>query len=303
MEVPAVLEAVRYFFLRALRNMRQWPFLCSAAILTMAVSLATIATFFLIVVNIEQLAARWTQEIQVIAYLQRTPSSQELPDLIKKMEQLDGVEQVAYVSPSEAMERFRERLGEDAALLEGIRSDLLPASFEIGLHREFRSQQGIEAIVAQLENLIPVDDLRYGQTWLERFNNFISMLRFVGAFLGGFLLFATLFIVANTIRLTLYARRDELEIMALVGATMRFIKIPFILEGAIQGFVGGLLSLLFLSVSFSLIISRGLNAFWLTPVDFDLLFLSANQQLLLVLAGVVLGVLGSLSSLRRFVRI
>jgi len=298
-----VLEAVRYFFLRALRNMRQWPFLCSAAILTMAVSLATIATFFLIVVNIEQLAARWTQEIQVIAYVQRTPSPKELPDLIAKMEQLDGVAQVAYVSPADAMERFRDRLGEDAALLQGIRSDLLPASFELTLRQEFRSQQGIEQIIAQLESLIPVDDLRYGQTWLERFNNFISMLRFVGAFLGGFLLFATLFIVANTIRLTLYARRDELEIMALVGATMRFIKIPFILEGAIQGFIGGLLSLLFLSVSFSLIISRGLNAFWLTPVDFDLLFLSGTQQLLLVLAGVVLGVLGSLSSLRRFVRI
>lgn len=298
-----MLEAVRYFFLRALRNMRQWPFLCSAAILTMAVSLATIATFFLIVVNIEQLAARWTQEIQVIAYLQSAPSPRELPELINKMEQIVGVEQVTYVAPQEAMERFRERLGEDAALLQGVRPDLLPASFELGLRPEYRSQQGIGVIIEQLESLIPVDDLRYGQTWLERFNNFISMLRFVGAFLGGFLLFATLFIVANTIRLTLYARRDELEIMALVGATMRFIKIPFILEGAIQGFVGGLLSLVFLSVSFSLIISRGLNAFWLTPVDFDLLFLTANQQLLLVLAGVVLGVLGSLSSLRRFVRV
>lgn len=298
-----MLETVRYFFLRAVRNMRQWPFLCSAAILTMAVSLATIATFFLIVVNIEQLAARWTQEIQVIAYVQRPPSSQELPELIKKMEQLDGVEQVAYVSPSEAMERFGERLGNDAVLLQGVRSDLLPASFELALHPEFRSQEGIEKIIDQLESLIPVDDLRYGQTWLERFNNFISMLRFVGAFLGGFLLFATLFIVANTIRLTLYARRDELEIMALVGATMRFIKIPFMLEGAIQGFIGGLLSLLFLSISFSLIISRGLHAFWLTPLDFDLLFLTASQQLVLVLAGVVLGVLGSLSSLRRFVRI
>ena len=298
-----MLEAVRYFFLRALRNMRQWPFLCSAAILTMAVSLATIATFFLIVVNIEQLAARWTQEIQVIAYLQSAPSPRELPELINKMEQIVGVEQVTYVAPQEAMERFRERLGEDAALLQGVRPDLLPASFELGLRPEYRSQQGIGVIIEQLESLIPVDDLRYGQTWLERFNNFISMLRFVGAFLGGFLLFATLFIVANTIRLTLYARRDELEIMALVGATMRFIKIPFILEGAIQGFVGGLLSLVFLSVSFSLIISQGLNAFWLTPVDFDLLFLTANQQLLLVLAGVVLGVLGSLSSLRRFVRV
>lgn len=298
-----MLETIRYFFLRALRNMRQWPFLCSAAILTMAVSLATVATFFLIVINIEQLATRWTQEIQVIVYLKNVPGAQELPQLIKQLEDLTEVEAVSYVSPSAAMERFKSRLGEDASLVEGIRPDLLPASFELGLHPRFRSQEGIEAVIVQVKNVLQVEDLRYGQTWLERFNNFINMLRFVGAFLGSFLLFATLFIVANTIRLTLYARRDELEIMALVGATMKFIKIPFMLEGAIQGLLGGLLSLLFLAASFTLIISRGLNAFWLTPVDFDLLFLTATQQLLLVLAGVLLGVLGSLSSLRRFVRI
>ncbi|MFO7764901.1 MAG: permease-like cell division protein FtsX [Pelovirga sp.] len=298
-----MLEAIRYFSLRALRNMRQWPFLCMAAILTMAISLATIATFFLIVVNIEQLAARWTGEIQVIAYLNTPPSQQDVVRLTEDLEQIEGVETISYVSPAAAMERFRDHLGTDESLLEGIRADLLPASFEIGLLPEFRHQEGIEIIVARLEEILPVDDLRYGQTWLERFNTFINMLRFIGAFLGGFLLFATLFIVANTIRLTLYARRDELEIMALVGATMRFIKIPFMLEGAIQGFIGGLLSLMFLGVSFSLIISRGVDAFWLTPVDFDLLFLTAGQQLLLVVAGVVLGVLGSLSSLRRFVRI
>ncbi|MFO7576761.1 MAG: permease-like cell division protein FtsX [Pelovirga sp.] len=298
-----MLETIRYFFLRALRNMRQWPFLCMAAILTMAVSLATVATFFLVVVNIEQLATRWTEEIQVIAYLKSAPAAAAVPDLRARLEALDEVERVTYIAPAEAMKRFRESLGEDASLLQGIREDLLPASFEVTLLPDFRTRQGIDSVIARLNDILPVDDLRYGQTWLERFNNFISMLRFVGMFLGGFLLFATLFIVANTIRLTLYARRDELEIMALVGATMRFIKIPFMLEGAIQGLLGGLLSLVFLALSFSLIISRGLNAFWLTPTDFDLLFLTAPQQVLLVFSGVLLGVLGSLSSLRRFVRL
>jgi cell division transport system permease protein len=298
-----VLETLRYFILRALRNMRQWPFLCFAAIVTMAVALATVATFFLIVVNIEQLASRWTEEIQIIAYLQSPPDANQLPDLVTQLEALPEVSSVVYVSPAHAMDQFKERLGQDQSLLEGIRDNLLPASFELGLHSDFRNQQGIEAVIDQLNEILQVDDLRYGQQWLERFNTFIRMLRFVGIFLGGFLLFATLFIVANTIRLTLYARRDELEIMALVGATMRFIKIPFLLEGAIQGFVGGILSLVFLVVSFSLVISRGMNAIWLMPTDFDLLFLSASQQLLLVLSGVVLGTLGSLTSLRQFVRI
>ncbi len=298
-----MLDKIRYFILRALRNMRQWPFLCTASILTMAIALATVATFFLVVVNVEQLALRWTQEIQVIAYLEKAPSQNDLADLTQNLNNISGVESVTYVSQDDAMQRFKKQLGEDASLLEGVTSDLLPASFELGLASKFRNQQGIASVIEQLEGFLEVDDLRYGQKWLERFNSFAQMLRFVGIVLGGFLLFAALFIVSNTIKLTLYARRDELEIMALVGATMRFIKIPFMLEGAIQGLLGGLLSLFFLTISFVFIISRSLNSFWLTPSHFELLFLTPNQQVILVLSGVALGILGSLSSLRRFVRL
>jgi len=298
-----VLDKIRYFIMRALRNMRQWPFLCSASILTMAIALATVATFFLVVVNIEQLTLRWTKEIQVIAYLEKAPKTQDIATLTKKLKSFPEVESVNYVSQADAMERFKKHLGADASLLEGVNKDLLPASFELGLHPDYRNQQGIATVVELLENNLAVDDLRYGQKWLERFTNFVQMLRFVGIILGVLLLFGALFIVSNTIKLTLYARRDELEIMALVGATMRFIKIPFMLEGAIQGLLGGMLSLAFLFLSFVFVISRGLNTFWLTPADFDLLFLTLNQQIILVLSGVALGILGSLSSLRRFVRI
>jgi len=298
-----VLEKIRYFILRAIRNMSQWPLLCSASILTMAVALATMASFFLVVVNIEQLAHSWTKEIQVIAYLEKAPRQNEISSLVKKLEQFKEVESVKYVSKDEALKRFRARLGDDASLLEGVSHDLLPASFEIGLQEQFRNQAGIKKVIEQLENTLDVEDFRYGQQWLERFNSFVGMLRFVGLVLGGFLLFAALFIVSNTIKLTLYARRDELEIMALVGATMRFIQIPFLLEGAIQGLLGGILSLAFLGLIFKLVIARSLASFWLTPADFQLLFLPLNQQAVLVAAGVLLGILGSLSSLRRFVRI
>ncbi len=298
-----MLESLRYFIFRALRNMRQWPFLCVASVLTMAVALATVATFFLVVVNVEQLAKRWTSEIQVIAYLDSPPSQSELPGLVKMIKEYPEVDSVLFVSQQEAMARFKERLGNDQGLLEGVSASILPASFEISLLSEYRTQEGVSGIIQKLESALGTKDLRYGQEWLQRFNNFVRMLRYVGMILGGFLLLAALFIVSNTIKLTLYARRDELEIMALVGATMRFIKIPFMLEGAIQGFVGGLLSLVFLGLSYSLVIARSLNGFWLTPTDFDLLFLTFSQQLILVCSGILLGVLGSLSSLRRFVRI
>ncbi len=298
-----MLENIRYFVRRALRNMRQWPLLCSAAVLTMAVALATVASFFLVVLNIEQLAASWTQEVQVVAYLEKSPKPQELPGLLQTLQAFPELETARFVSQDEALKRFRKRLGEDASLLEGVDRNILPASFELGLKKEFRNQKGIDQVIKRLESTIEVDELRYGQQWLERFNTFVDMLRFVGMVLGGFLLFAALFIVSNTIKLTLYARRDELEIMALVGATMRFIKIPFLLEGALQGFAGGLLALVFLAGSFKILIEQSIKSFWLTPANFELLFLSFNQQLGLVAAGVLLGSLGSLTSLRRFVRI
>lgn len=298
-----MLEKIRYFIRRAVRNMRQWPLLCTAAILTMAVALATVATFFLVVVNVEQLASNWTREIQVVAYLEKAPTQRELPALVKKLETFPEVAAVSYVSPAAALARFKSRLADDASLLEGVDRDLLPASFELALKPEFRNQEGIDKVIERLDNTLVVEDLRYGQKWLERFNSFVDMLRFVSLVLGGFLLFAALFIVSNTIKLTLYARRDELEIMALVGATMRFIKIPFLLEGALQGLLGGIVSLGFLAISFQFVIKRSLTSFWLTPADFDLLFLTPGQQLILVIAGVMLGLLGSLTSLRRFVRV
>jgi cell division transport system permease protein len=302
-EAPAVLERLSYFIFRALRNMRQWTFLCSASILTMAVALACVASFFLVVVNIEQLAQRWTEEIQIVAYLDQPIPTEQRAALMKELKDFPEVEAVVYVSPQEAMDRFKERLHDDTSLLDGVSDDLLPASFELGLAVQYRNQEGIDRVSEKLAALLDLDELRYGQSWLERFTNFIHMLRFVGVVLGAFFLLAALFIVSNTIRLTLYARRDELEIMALVGATMHFIKIPFILEGAVQGLIGGIVSLLFLLFSFRFIIAHGLHSFWLTPADFDLLFLSVSQQLLLVLSGVLLGMLGSLASLRRFVHI
>ena len=298
-----MLENIRYFIRRALRNMRQWPVLCTAAILTMAVALATMATFFLVVANIQGLANSWSEEVQVVAYFQSPPARNQLSPLIRQVESFPDVEQAIYISKAEALKRFETRLGNDADLLEGVSRDLLPASLEITLKAGSHNREGVARVVTELKKDTHFDDLRFGQEWLERFENFVDLLKFVGLVLGSFFLLAALFIVSNTIKLTLYTRRDELEIMALVGATKRFIQIPFLLEGALQGFAGGVLSLGFLILSFQLLLRKSLQSFWLTPVGFDPVFLDGNQQLILVLCGVMLGFLGSLVSLRKFVRL
>ncbi|MDT8420650.1 MAG: permease-like cell division protein FtsX [Desulfuromonadales bacterium] len=298
-----MLDKSSYFIRRALRNMRQWPFLCTASVLTMAVALASVATFFLVVMNVQLMATKWSEDLQVVAYLEQQPGNAQLAQLLADIEKFPEVTTVKFVSNKEAMQRFRSRLGGESDLLDGVREDILPASLELSLLPEYRNRTGVEQVVRRLEAHVDSGDIHYGQDWLERFETFVAVLKIVSQALGGFLLLAALFIVSNTIRLTLYARRDELEIMALVGATLRFIKVPFLLEGALQGLLGGVLALVILSAVFNLFLSPVIQSFWLTPAGIELVFLDFNQQLLLVSAGVLLGIFGSLSSLRKLVQI
>jgi cell division transport system permease protein len=145
-------------------------------------------------------------------------------------------------------------------------------------------------------------ELHYAREWLERFEAFLLLLRTVGAALGGFLALAALVIVTNTIKLTLYARQDELEAMTMVGATALFIKLPYLIEGALQGLCGGLLALLVSFVAYRTMLRESLGSLLLlTGID-AIHFLPPVWQVLVVAAGVLVGLLGSLLALRKFVR-
>jgi len=235
--------------------------------------------------------------------VEKSPDAAVLNSWEKTITGLPEVSKVEVVSRTTALERFRQRLGADAALLAGVESDILPASLVISLQPEARNRAGVERVVRQLREGLGLRDLRYGQDWLDRFEAFLDLLRTGFVVLGGFLLFATLFIVANTIKLTLYARKDELEVMSLVGGTPWFIKAPFVLEGAIQGVAGGGLAVAGAALIFHGFLQRGLSTLLLAAGVDGITFLPATYQLLLVGLGILLGVSGSLLSLRRLVRV
>lgn len=292
-----------YLIRRALRNMRQSPFLCTAAIGTVTVSLCILTFFAIIVINVQQLTQHWSREVQVVAYLDQVPSKKTLRALIGEAEALTEVENVDFISREQAYDDFRVRLGDDAILLDGLEKDFLPASLRMSLKEKHRNRAGVENVVTHLKAKKTFSDFRYGQDWLERFEAFVGLIKLAGAILGGFLLFATLFIVANTIKLTVYARRDELEIMSLVGATPLFIKTPFLIEGALQGAVGGLLALGFSYTLYALFLHRGLESLLLATGVETVMFLPSHFQTMVIVTGTLLGVFGSLLSLRKFVRI
>ncbi len=291
---------LRYFFGRAMTNIRQNLFVNAVTVGTITLALLIVALFMLLVVNLENAAESWSERVQVTVYFDRDLASQEQADLQRRIQTLPGTAKVTWVSRDEAFRRFKMRLKGQDTLLEGVRPDILPTSFEIALKRNNRSSEAVEAYVSRLKTLPGIGEIQYGEEWVRRFNTFLTFMRLVGALVGGFLLVAVVFIVSNTIRLTIYARRDELEVMSLVGATRLFIKMPFLIEGLLQGVAGGLLSLLLLVLFYQLFLHNAGNFLTFNPASSGLAFLPVEFMVALVLAGALLGFLGSLTSLRRF---
>lgn len=285
------------------RNLRQTPVLCSAAIGTVAVALMIIGFFAIVVINVQQVAQQWSREIQVVAYFDKVPDPDKVQQWKTRLEAMAEIERVQFVSRDEAFKRFKQRLGDDADLLDGVGTDFLPASLEIVLFEDNQNKIGVESVVGQLKQIPELADVSYEPEWLERFDAFVGLLKVAGFVFGGFLLFAALFIVANTIKLTLYARREEIEIMTLVGGTPLFIKMPFLIEGALQGVVGGVLALAGVWVVFTLVLQEGLYGILMVTGTDGILFLSSLQQWGMVSCGLILGLTGSVLSLRKFVRI
>ena len=291
-----------YFFRRALRNMQQSPVLSLASVGTIAVALALLAFFAIAVLNVQQLTASWGESLAIVAYLDEVPGDSVIKGWISDIERYPEVDKVDFVSRDQAFERFRKRLGDDAELVEGLGPEVLPASLEISLADQWRNETAVTAVVDRLRVDHRFTDLQYGQGWLEKLEAFLLLLRMSGAALGGFLVFAALVIVANTIKLTLYARQDELDAMVMVGATSLFIKLPFLVEGTLQGILGGLTALGLSFLAFAVVLQKSLGSLLLiTGID-TIHFLPLAWQIMLILGGGLIGLLGSLFALRKFVR-
>lgn len=290
-----------YFVGRAVLNMRQNTLVNILTVRTITLALLIVSLFLLVYVNLETTADEWSGKIQVVAYLDKEPLPQDLSVMMNRIKAIDGTAGVAYVSKVKAMERFRSRLKGQESLLDGVPADVLPASLEITLKRKTREDVAMDAYVRQLKKVPGIDEVQYGEEWVRRFNAFMNFVRFAGALLGAFLLLAVLFIVSNTIKLTIYARKDELEVMELVGATSLFIKTPFLIEGAVQGAIGALLSQLILVASYYGFLHSANNFLNFSGAVSGLSFLPPSYVAGIFGGGIALGFLGSIFSLKHFI--
>jgi len=292
---------LRYFLARAILNIRQNSFINLVTIFTIALGLLIISLFLLLLVNLEGASQEWSRQVQVTVYLDKEPSPQELAELRLRIQAVSGADGVTFIGKEEALKRFRARLKGQESLLEGVAADVLPASLEITLKRGSRDSDSVETFVGRLKKIPGVGEIQYGEEWVRRLTTFMTFARLIVTFIGGFLLIAVLFIVSNTIKLTIYARRDELELLSLVGATRFFIKAPFLIEGTIQGLAGSLLALILLTGSYYGILYNAGDFLSFSPTSAGLAFLPLEYLAAILITGVLLGFLGSLASLKRFV--
>jgi cell division transport system permease protein len=295
--MSGLLAQLRHFVRSAWLGLRGSPLPAAVAVATIAVSLFLVGLFALLLSNMGGILERFGREVRLTAYVEPGVPAAAQRALLERARRAEGVASAELVTREQALERFRERLGGDSALLEGLEENPLPASLEVALAPAVRSAEGLARVARTLEGLDGVAEVTHGHAWVEGYARAVALLRAAALALGGVLGLAALVIVTNTIRLAVYARRDEIEILMLVGATRTFVAIPFLLEGLVQGTLGGLLALGVLFGAF-----RGLGGSLEGAVTFLLghaepTFLDAGACAALVAAGAALGVVGSAAAL------
>jgi cell division transport system permease protein len=295
--VTRLSARLAYFGRTALRGLAASPLPSGVAVITIATTLLLVGALALLVANMQGLLDRVARDLRVSAYLADDLSDSARTELLQRARTLPGVASVTLVDKQEALRRFQAGAGGRSGLLEGLDENPLPASLELSLATQARSAAGLRRLSEAVAALPGVVQVSSSQDWVDGYVRAVDLVRAVGGVLGGVLGLAALLIVANTIRLAVYARRDELEILALVGASRAVVGIPFVLEGALQGTAGGTLALGLLYALFRLL-APALGPDLALVLGFvEPRFLTPVGMAALVAAGTALGILGSLLSL------
>jgi cell division transport system permease protein len=226
------------------RGLRATPFVFAISVGTMAAGLLLLAGYLLVVDNMRGALDRFGRELRLVAFLSDAAAARnEAEEVSVALRGIDGIAGAAYVSKDRALARLREDLGAEAGILDAMPRNPLPASFEIDVDPRFRKPASLRGLAARVRAIPGVEEVRFGEDWAQSYARLLQALEWIGVGFGGFLLLALGAIVAGTVRLAVHARADEIEIQRLVGAGGLFVRLPFYLEGALQGAVAAVVAL------------------------------------------------------------
>jgi cell division transport system permease protein len=278
----------------AMRDLRRAGRIGLAAILLIALSLTALGGFWLLSLNLGRAIDQWGDRVRVIAYLKDEPPAAKLEDLLQRIEAVGGIQRLRYVSKAEALGTLKRSLGSQADVAEQLPRNPLPASVEVTPDATIATPEGTRALVDRLVTLPEVEEVQGGSQWVDGLEQFRRLFQGVGLVIGAVLAVAAILTVTTATTLVLHLRRDEMEIMRLVGATEHVIRAPRLVQGMAQGLVAAIMALAALEIAYALAVPR-LEP--LLPVTIGLervTFLSPLQALALIGAGTMLGALGGL---------
>jgi len=264
-----------------------------------AISMTIFGIFLIAYYNMEVIVNKWREKFQFVVYLQDNISKKDMKNLKNHFSAIEGIDRYIYVSKDEALKKFKKRLNQNQTILDNLDVNPLPASFEIKFKRKYRQYNNIKSIAGEVIKFKGIESIEFGEGWLERIETILFFLKFIVWVVGSLICVGVIFIVSNTIKLSLYARKSEIEIMQLVGATDRFIKGPFLLEGILQGFFGAILSLVILYVFYVMFIENLQTlSFFIGSQSFS--FIPLPVITYIILSGALIGCVGSYISLKKF---
>jgi cell division transport system permease protein len=278
----------------ALRDLRRAGRVAVSAIVLITLALAALGAFWLLSANMGEAVAQFRERVKLIVYLKREPSPLEATALVERVREMPGVAAVHYVGKAEALGTLRQMLGKDAAVADSLPQNPLPASLEITPTAEGATLEGSRALVTRLDTLPETDEVGGGVEWMERFARGQRLLWLFGLGVGAVLAGAAILTVTTATTLVLHARRDEMEIMRLVGAPEHVVRLPLLLQGMTQGLLGAVLAIWVLVGGYALIGPR------LEPLVSETLglarltFLRPHNVVALMVAGTLLGGVGGL---------
>ncbi len=287
-----------YFLRQALMNIMNNRLVHVIGLGTMFVSILIFGTFLFLLINLNTWVQGWGHSLSMSVYLEDGISEGKRDMIASWIKSLPTAEIDRFITKEGALKELRHVLGAQAGLLEGLSTNPLPASLEVVFEKGEGHRLDPDRIKKELEKMEGVEEVQYSEDWLKRFKGLMSLIRVGGLIIGGLLCMGILFIVTNTIKLTIYSRKEEIEILKLVGATDWFVKTPFLLEGAIQGILSGIMALLILYSGYYLLSTEKIH--FTSLGVFDFIFLPYEYALLIFLASVALGLVGSLIAVGRF---
>jgi cell division transport system permease protein len=261
---------------------------------TIAVALFVLGGFLLVTSNLERLSAEWSRAAEMSVYLDDSVTPDQKIAVERLLAPGGVVASFAFVSKPEALARFKQTFSDLAATVDSLQDNPLPASYEVRLRASDTARPDLELLTARLRAAPGVTDVRYDREWLDRLLAAVKIVQMVGLVLGAILTLAAALTVANVVRLALYARRDELEIMQLVGAPDVYVRGPFVMEGLIQGGIGALVALAVLAAAYLAMRSRFLAPVAAAMNLSSVRFLSLELCALLFVGGMLVGCLGGL---------